>query len=664
MTSTSHLPDAWRRRIAELRPQQPTPAQWRQAWQTTLAAWSESDQGPRPMWWPDEDARDHSGIARAACLAGFAGDPIEAFYEWSIAEPAAFWGAMVNELGIHFATPPAATLDLSMGVETPHWFPGGQLSIVESCFAADAKDIAILHSHPDGSLEPITYGSLRRQVNRVVASLRAAGIEAGQSLAIMMPMTAEAVAIFLGIIAAGCAAVSIADSFAAAEIEKRLRISAATLIFCGGTTERAGKSIDIYRRVRDAAAPTAIVVGGQNQPQRPGDASYEQFLAGAVRASVDDGGWHVTAPDQTTGILFSSGTTGDPKAIPWDQTTPIKAAIDGRLLQDIRPGDVVVWPTNLGWMMGPWLIYASLINRATIGLYHDAPSGEPFGQFVEKAGVTMLGVVPTLVRGWRKSRAMETCDWGSIRCFSSTGEASDADDMFYLSSLAGMRPVIEYCGGTEIGGGYIASSLLHPNVPGAFATPAFGSRLTILDEQYQPADNGTLYLIPPALGLSTRLLHRDHHETYYAGTPSGPQGEILRRHGDHFRRLPGEFYVAGGRVDDTMNLGGIKVSSAEIEAAIGQPAGVQELAAISVGDPSGGPARLVIFATPAADAEPTVEALRREMTRRIREQLNPLFKIAEVLLIDRLPRTASNKVMRRELRDDYQQLKQPQAVDD
>ncbi len=262
-----------------------------------------------------------------------------------------------------------------------------------------------------------------------------------------MPMTADAVAIFLGIIAAGGAAVSIADSFAAPEIAKRLRISGASAIFCGGTTERAGKTIDIYARVREIDGPATIVVGGQNAPRRPDDVSFETFLEHGSHAMADGSDWHVAAPDRTTGILFSSGTTGDPKAIPWDQTTPIKAATDGRLLQDIRSGDVVVWPTNLGWMMGPWLIYASLINRATIGLYHDAPVGESFGRFVERAGVTMLGVVPTLVRTWRASRAIESCDWSAVRCFSSTGEASQAEDMFYLSSLAGMKPVIEYCGG-------------------------------------------------------------------------------------------------------------------------------------------------------------------------------------------------------------------------
>ncbi len=311
---------------------------------------------------------------------------------------------------------------------------------------------------------------------------------------------------------------------------------------------------------------------------------------------------------------------------------------------------MVVWPTNLGWMMGPWLIFASLLNRATIGLYADAPVGGDFGRFVQDARVTMLGVVPTLVRGWRASRCMESCDWSTIRCFSSTGEASNADDMFYLSSLAGMKPIIEYCGGTEIGGGYITSSVYQPNAPARFSTAAVGSRLVILDDAGQEAAEGELYLVPPAMGLSTELLNRDHDATYYEGTPAGPAGETLRRHGDHFRRLPGDFFVAGGRVDDTMNLGGIKVSSAEIERVLNRLPGVGESAAVAVAEEGGGPDTLAVFVVREAACVES-EALRAAMNASLKSELNPLFRVSRVCFIDALPRTASNKVMRRKLRE-------------
>ena len=93
---------------------------------------------------------------------------------------------------------------------------------------------------------------------------------------------------------------------------------------------------------------------------------------------------------------------------------------DGWLHHDIREGDLVAWPTNLGWMMGPWLIYASLMNGASIALYEGAPNTRKFCEFVADAQVTMLGVVPSLVKAWRMNSYLDEMDWSSIRCFSST----------------------------------------------------------------------------------------------------------------------------------------------------------------------------------------------------------------------------------------------------
>jgi acetyl-CoA synthetase len=225
--------------------------------------------------------------------------------------------------------------------------------------------------------------------------------------------------------------------------------------------------------------------------------------------------------------------------------------------------------------------------------------------------------------------------------------------MGYLMSLAGGRPVIEYCGGTEIGGAYITGTVTLPCAPATFNTPALGLYLVILDENGAPTDNGEVFIVPPSIGLSEKLLHQDHHEVYYAGTPRGPHGEMLRRHGDQIERLPGGCYRAHGRVDDTMNLGGIKVSSAEIERVVRSAADVQDAAAIAVPPVGGGPSQLVIFAVPTQAGGPSREELLSVMQQGLRRELNPLFKIHDVVLIDALPRTASNKVMRRVLRERF-----------
>jgi len=258
------------------------------------------------------------------------------------------------------------------------------------------------------------------------------------------------------------------------------------------------------------------------------------------------------------------------------------------------------------------------------------------------------------VRQWRASECMKGLDWSRIRAFSSTGECSNTEDMHYLMSLAGYRPIIEYCGGTEIGGGYITSTVIQPNAPSTFSGPAMGGDFVILDEAGVSADNGELFLVPPAMGLSSALLNADHNAVYYDGTPPGPQGEQLRRHGDQMERLPGGYYRALGRADDTMNLGGIKVSSAEIERVLGKLPGVNDVAAIAAAPPGGGPSLLIIYAVvdPAVDHSP--EVWLTAMQQAIRTDLNPLFRVAEARIVGQLPRTASNKVMRRQLRAEYE----------
>jgi acetyl-CoA synthetase len=181
--------------------------------------------------------------------------------------------------------------------------------------------------------------------------------------------------------------------------------------------------------------------------------------------------------------------------------------------------------------------------------------------------------------------------------------------------------------------------------------------LCILDADGRPADKGEVYLVPPSMGLSQELLNRDHHEEYFADVPPGPNGETLRRHGDEVERLAAGFFRAHGRTDDTMNLRGIKVSAAEIERTLSALDGVRETAAVSIAPQGGGPGQLVVYAVPDADSGAGPDELKAAMQAAVRSELNPLVKIHEVVVVGSLPRTASNKVMRRVLRDRHAEAK-------
>ena len=586
-----------------------------------------------------------AGLMRELGLESYA-----AFQAWSAANRETFWARTIELLGIHLRRSYDTILDASAGVESPRWLSGARLNIAESCFAAAPESPAIVHQRKDGLIETLSLVELDRLSNRVANGLMERGFNAGDAIAIDMPMNVEAVAAYLGIVKMGGVVVSIADSFAPPEIATRLRLGDAVAVFTQDVIRHGGKEIALYERVKAASAPAAIVVSvaQDDLSLRDGDIGWNQFLA------ADDGFEAVACDPQThLNILFSSGTTGDPKAIPWTHVSPIKCVADAFYMHDVRPGEILAWPTNLGWMMGPWLIFAALVNRASMAIFDGAPTGRDFGRFVQDAGVTMLGVVPSLVNTWRASQCMENLDWSRIRRFSSTGECSNADDMHYLMSLAGGRPVIEYCGGTEVAGGYIGCTLMRPCSPATFNTLAPGLDAVIMDDAGAPATTGELFLVPPSIGFSTTLINGDHHEVYYAETPRGPGGAVLRRHGDLVEQLPDGFYRAHGRIDDTMNLGGIKVGSADIERVLNELPAVSETAAIAVSPPGGGPSRLVIYAVPAHGADADASGLRESMQALVRRDLNPLFKIHDLRLIDALPRTASNKVMRRVLRDRY-----------
>jgi len=602
-------------------------------------------QGPTPNWVPDAHTVAHANLT--ALMQRVGRNRYPELHRWSIERRGEFWGVVVDELGIVFQQEPDVILSGEDDPERASWLPGARLNIAESCFAHDPTDLAIV-ARTGGAIRRVSAGELKQLVMRVVNGYRRAGFEPGHRIAIAMPMTVEAVAAYLGIVWAGGVVVSIADSFAPDEIATRLRITATDTVVTQDRIVRGGRNLPMYEKVVAAGAHHVIVVStGGGLPLRDDDIAWTAFLG-------DDNPVRAVAcrPDDATNVLFSSGTTGDPKAIPWTHLTPIKAAMDGRYHQDVHPDDIVAWPTNLGWMMGPWLIYSSLLNGAAMCLYDDVPTGRGFTEFVEEAGVSIVGTVPSLVAAWRAGGCLDGVDWSKVRLVSSTGEASNAGDAGWLIEAAGGVPMIDYCGGTEIGGGYITGTVVQPVVAGMFTTPTLGLDLLLLDEEGRRTKSGEVFLIPPSIGLSQRLLNRDHHEVYHAGVP-GWGGFTLRRHGDHIEEIEGGYFQAHGRIDDTMNLGGIKVSSADIERVARRVPGVAEVAAIAAEPSGGGPSRLVIFAVPQRGAEFDADRLRDAMQQEIREHLNPLFKIHEVIEQESLPRTASAKVMRRTLRSGY-----------
>ncbi|KAB1218865.1 putative acyl-activating enzyme 17, peroxisomal [Morella rubra] len=407
---------------------------------------------------------------------------------------------------------------------------------------------------------------------------------------------------------------------------------------------------------------------------------------------------------------------GDPKAIPWTHATPLKAAADAWRDMDIHKGDIVAWPTNLGWMSicfivkwgfnGSFLLAIEIVKSPGVKFVlhtclnnvfgqQDMPMfgggefptskqvavgvngksalckcgveeiGVKYSQSIQDAKVTMLGVIPSIVRAWKSTNCTAGYDWSAIRCFSSSGESSNVDEYLWLMGRAHYKPIIECCGGTEIGGAFITGSLLQAQSLAAFSTPAPGCSLFILGNDGYPIPQnapgiGEMALGSLMFGASNTLLNADHHDVYFKGMAFW-KGRVLRRHGDFFERSTRGYYHAHGRADDTMNLGGIKVSSVEIERVCNAvDNNVLETAAIGVPPPGGGPEELVIVVVfKDSDSMKTeLNQLKISFNSAVQTKLNPLFRVSQVVHVSSLPRTASNKVMRRVLRQQLAQLNQ------
>lgn len=629
----------WQRLVAEiLRPNVPF-AVHRELFSRNFGNWA----GHRPAWIPAAQDIERANLTRLMMALGHAS--LEELTTAAKNQPATFWNCLIAQLGIRFHTPPQKILEQTASQRT-HWLLNARLNIAESCFQHDSAGVIALDEK--GCRQQLSIAELKAQALRFAGALRRRGLQFGDAVGLVAPLSAEAVVAYLGIVLAGGVAVGIAESFAAPEIERRIGIAAARLAIIQHSLFRGGKELPLYERLTGANLPPIIVLKPpRNARLRSTDLPWEDVMSSGEPIEPT-----VRAADDPLTILFSSGTTGEPKAIPWHHTTPIQCAADGYLYQDLHPGDVVSWPTSMGWMMGPWLIFAGLINGAKLMLFDGHPVSNAFVKSVEAERVTVLGVVPSLVAAWQQRGLWDTADWSRIRLFSSTGECSHPDQMLALMSRANYRPVIEYCGGTELAGGYLASTVLRPNVPSCFNQVAFGLDLVIPDESGTTLKRGEAFLAGSSIGYSTSLLNADHDTLYYSGTPHDALGQSTRRHGDVLQEVGNGFYRVLGRADDAMNLSGIKVSAVEIERVCNTHPLISECAAVAQVSSSGAHSELHLYVVLHAKHEqpPSSELLQIQLQQQITEQLSPQFRVRELHFVAALPRTASNKIVRRSLR--------------
>ncbi len=557
-------------------------------------------------------------------------------------------------------------LDLSRGIAWARWFAGGQTNLVLNCLdrhirAGRGDRPAIIWEGEDGAVRCLTYEELSDEVCRLAGALRGLGFGRGDIAGVFMPMMPETAIATLALSRIGAIYVPVFSGFAAPAVATRLADCGAKLLITADGFTRRGQLVEMKRTADEAVAQAPgverVIVCRRLGVEVPWSAGRDLWWHDVVRNYPTSARADVMDPEDPFMIIYTSGTTGRPKGtVHVHMGFPLKGAMDMGYCFDVQPGDRVFWYTDLGWMMGPWLIMGTLLLGATMVLYDgtpDHPTPDRLWEIVERHRVTVLGISPTAIRGLMRhgSEPPHRHDLGSLRILGSTGEPWNPESWkWYFEHVGGgRRPIMNYTGGTEISGGILCCDLLHPQVPTAFTGPIPGIAADVYDEQGRPVRGqvGELVITQPWPGM-TRGFWRDpdrYVDTYWSRWPG------VWVHGDWVRVDEDGFWYVLGRSDDTLNIAGKRIGPAEVESALTTHPAVAEAAAIGVPHDIKGEV-IVCFAVLRPGHEPS-DALRRELKGTVAAVLGKALAPDDVKFVGDLPKTRNAKVMRRVIRARY-----------
>lgn len=626
-------------------------------------------------WTPSEEVVERAQLTRFMKQTG--AHNFDEVYANSIASPEEFTKNVLDFLNIEFNPPYTKLLDTSDGIAWSKWCVGGGLNITEMCVDRWAKDEtmanqpAIIWEGEEGATETYTYKELLAQVKAIAVGLRERGLKKGDAVGIHLPMQTETIVALLAINRIGAIAVPVFSGYGVEAIASRMNaVKAKALFTCDGFPRR-GNNFNAFEIAKEAleTCPTIknlFVVGNNIFDIKPiNNIKVELFdhLLGFDFGNMENA--EPTLAEDPLIILYTSGTTGKPKGIAHTHCGfPIKAAQDMAFGTDVGVGTRISWVTDLGWMMGPWLIYGALINGATICIYDgapDYPAPDRMWEFAAKHKVEILGISPTLVRSLARSadtpvrtfadadknvhtginaekfvnagdeeadrsvRAPHQIhDLSALRAFASTGEPWNPAPWWWLFEKVGNSklPIINYSGGTEISGGILMGNPLLPIKPCSFPAPCLGIDVGILDDTGKQVAKGTvgeLSIRQPWIGMARGFWQEPERyvETYwnrFAG---------IWVHGDWaMQDADGHYYILG-RSDDTLKVAGKRVGPAEVESLLVAHERVAEAAVIGIPDEIKGTA-MIAFVVLKTDADilSATHAKRENQDKQVKTQTN------------------------------------------
>jgi acetyl-CoA synthetase len=592
-------------------------------------------------------------------------------------DPGWFWDSVVRDLDLRWYQPYRQVMDTSDGIEWTRWFINGQFNYVANALdkhvgkmgtgtmSPQPDHLALIWEGEEGTVRRFTYTELYQSVNQVANALRALGINKGDRVGIFMPMIPEVVMAILACGKIGAIYIPIFSGYGPESVAARLRDSGARMLITADGFYRRGKVIPMQEIANEACelSPSIeqiLIVSrvGRDVALRP---ERDHWWHDEVQACSTECETEPTESEDPYMIIYTSGTTGKPKgAIHVHTGFPIKSAQDMAHCFDVQQDDILFWPSDIGWMMGPWAISGTLLLGATLLLYDgapDYPGPDRLWALAEEHKSTVLGVSPTMIRALMAhgSEHVKRHDLSALRVLGSTGEPWNVDPWKWcFEHVGGGRcPIVNYSGGTEISGGILGCTTITPIKPCSFAGPVPGMAAEVVDSQGNPVRKavGELILWNPWPGMTRGFWHdrQRYLDTYWLKLPN------VWVHGDFAAIDADGFWYILGRSDDTINTAGKRLGPAEAESAAVSHPSVAEAAAIGIPHPVKGEA-LALFVVLHSDAENNATTLD-SVCHAVVDVLGPALKPEEVYSVTQLPRTRNGKILRRLIRQAY--LHQP-----